>query len=168
MQHVTSQVETDVVRSRRQANLLKQVRQMHLYLGTFFAPSILFFALTGAIQVVGLHEGRPGSTYKPPVWIEKLAQVHKKQTLVTRREGPPARPRDREPVERRPGPEQGGPPKESGSSVPMKAFTLLMSVGLALTTCLGIYMSFKYNRSRRLVWSLLVTGTLLPICLLML
>ncbi len=147
--------------------MLKQVRQMHLYLGTFFAPSILFFALTGAVQVIGLHEGHPGSPYRPPAWIEKLAQVHKKQTLSTRHDRPPAGARDREPVERRPAPEEGGPPKESGSAIPMKAFVLLMSIGLILTTCLGIYMSFKYNRSRRLVWGLLIVGTLLPICLLL-
>jgi hypothetical protein len=52
--------------------LLKQVRQLHLYLGVFFAPSIIFFALTGSLQLVGLHEGHPGEAYQPPAWVQKL------------------------------------------------------------------------------------------------
>jgi hypothetical protein len=38
---------------------LKLARQLHLYLGTLFAPSIIFFAFTGSLQLFGLHEGQP-------------------------------------------------------------------------------------------------------------
>ena len=37
-----------------------------------------------------------------------------------------------------------------------------MAVGLAFSTLLGIYMAFKYNRSRALVWGLLLLGTAIP------
>lgn len=43
-----------------------------------------------------------------------------------------------------------------------------MSLGLILTTSLGIYMAFKYNRSRPLVWGLLALGTVLPAVFLLL
>jgi multisubunit Na+/H+ antiporter MnhC subunit len=43
----------------------------------------------------------------------------------------------------------------------LKGFFLLMSIGLFTTTCLGIYMSFKYNRTG-VVWGLLIAGTALP------
>jgi hypothetical protein len=37
-----------------------------------------------------------------------------------------------------------------------------MAVGLIFSTSLGIYMAFKYNRSRALVWSMLLIGTAIP------
>jgi hypothetical protein len=70
------------------ATLLKQIRQLHLYLGVFFAPAILFFSLTGAVQLFGLHEGHPGEAYQPPKWIAALASIHKDQVL-SQHHGPP-------------------------------------------------------------------------------
>jgi hypothetical protein len=37
-----------------------------------------------------------------------------------------------------------------------------MAIGLIFTTFLGVYMAFKFNRSRILVWSLLSAGTAFP------
>jgi hypothetical protein len=45
---------------------LKSIRIMHRYLGLFFAPTILFFAITGGLQMFGLHEAARGSTYVTP------------------------------------------------------------------------------------------------------
>ena len=61
--------------------LLKFLRAMHLYLGVFTAPALLFFAFTGALQTFGLHEAARGSDYKPPAWLEEMAHLHKKQSL---------------------------------------------------------------------------------------
>ncbi|MBV9035765.1 MAG: PepSY domain-containing protein [Acidobacteriaceae bacterium] len=147
------------------ANVLRWVRQVHLWLGVFFAPAIIFFAFTGALQTLNLHEAQPGSTYQPPLWIEKLAQLHKKQNLQVRpkRKGPPepARP---EAQARRSGDERlQQPPVPSVSTYLMKWFVLLMSLGLITTSLLGVYMAFQYNRSRRLIWTLLVLGTVVPV-----
>ncbi len=48
--------ETEVQQPTNSAGRLKLARQWHLYLGTLFAPSILFFAFTGALQLLGPHE----------------------------------------------------------------------------------------------------------------
>jgi len=61
---------------------LKFFRQIHLYIGIFISPALLFFAFTGALQTFSLHETTQGSSYKPPAWIATLAQVHKKQTDI--------------------------------------------------------------------------------------
>ena len=58
--------------------LLKYVRLVHLYLGVFIAPALLFFAFTGALQTFSLHETTRGSNYKPPAWAIVLGQIHKK------------------------------------------------------------------------------------------
>jgi hypothetical protein len=68
---------------------LRLSRKIHLYVGIFISPALLFFALTGAMQTFNLHESSKGSSYKPPAWIVELAQLHKKQTL----EVPVRRPR---------------------------------------------------------------------------
>jgi hypothetical protein len=64
----------------RSHTLLKVFRKVHLYLGVFTAPALLFFAFTGALQTFSLHDTSQGSNYKPPAWIVALAQLHKKQT----------------------------------------------------------------------------------------
>ena len=45
---------------------LKSVRILHRCLGLFFAPMILLVAITGGLQMFGLHETARGSSYVPP------------------------------------------------------------------------------------------------------
>jgi hypothetical protein len=140
--------------------MITNIRRLHLYLGLFFAPSILFFAFTGALQTLGLHESRKGQSYVPPAWIATLAHVHKDQRL-----GDLAR----EPVvpadagQPRAGEHPAGPHRLAL----LKWFVLVMSLGLSISTALGIYMSFAYNRHRIVLWSLLVSGVLLPLLFLL-
>lgn len=148
--------------------MMKKIRQLHLYLGVLFAPAIIFFSLTGALQTFGLHEGKGGRGEPSPI-IAKMAQVHKNQTLVMRDVPPPGeRPPGgaSRPAESRPA-ERGEEQEPSGlSPLPLKIYVLLMSLGLITTTILGIVMAFKYNRDRRVIWGLLIAGTLLPLLLL--
>lgn len=60
---------------------LKSIRLMHRYLGLFFAPTILFIAITGGLQMFGLHETSRGSSYVPPNILVRLSQLHKNGTL---------------------------------------------------------------------------------------
>ncbi len=154
---------------------MKQVRQLHRYLGTFFAPCILFFALTGALQLFGLHEGHPGERYQPPAWVAKLGSIHKDQTIAERRGPPPGfaggqmRPPEARSEGTKPSQGEGRRPnagrQESKFTFALKVFFLGTSLGLIFTTLLGIYMAFKFNRSRALVWSLLSIGTAIPAAL---
>ena len=155
--------EVSPVRTQRRTNYAKTLRQMHLWLGTLFAPSILFFAFTGALQLFSFHETRPGSTYEPPRWIERLAQIHKKQTMALK-------PKRSAPENKRPGVEQRRPqpaeaPMQPMSTVALKWFFLFMSAGLIVTTGLGIYMAFAYGRNATVTWALLAVGTILPAAL---
>ena len=143
---------------------MKKVRQLHLYLGTLFAPLIVFFALTGILQTLELHEGQG-----TPKWIEQIASVHKKQTLQS---GEPKRPRppqaEGQNANKTPEKPDGDEAKSARgpSPWPLKWFVVLMSLGLTITSGLGIYMAFKYERNKAIVWGLLIAGTLLPLALL--
>ena len=143
---------------------MKKVRQLHLYLGTLFAPLIIFFALTGILQTLNLHEG-PGT----PAWIAQIAAVHKKQALQSgqpKRRPPAANDANGEGANRPRRDDGEGGNKRGPSPWPLKWFVVLMSIGLVITTALGIYMAFKYERNKAIVWGLLIGGTLLPIALL--
>ena len=56
------------------------IRTWHTYLGILIAPSVLFFALTGALQLFSLHEVH--GSYTPLPVIEKLSKVHKDQAFA--------------------------------------------------------------------------------------
>src|SRR5579862_7174126 len=93
--------------------VLKFLRKVHLYLGVFTAPALLFFAFTGALQTFSLHETAQGSSYKPPAWIAELGQLHKKQTteLPVRKQRPEAAGGDRAlGPDRAPGPDRVASP----------------------------------------------------------
>jgi hypothetical protein len=155
---------------------LRFLRKVHLYIGIFTTPALIFFAFTGAMQTFSLHETTQGSSYKPPAWIATLAQLHKKQTTVV----PPRRPRqvapEGAPGERQRGGAQQTPPQAPNSGgqavapqkshLPMKIFFLLVAVSLLTSSLTGLYMSYKYSRSAWTVTGLLVAGLVVPLVLL--
>jgi hypothetical protein len=64
------------------APMMMLVRLWHHYIGFLIAPSVLFFALTGSMQLFSLHEAH--GDYHAPVLIEALGNVHKDQVFRTR------------------------------------------------------------------------------------
>lgn len=146
---------------------MRRARQLHWYLGTFFAPAILFFTLTGALQTLGLHEAKKSFVSHPPAWIGALAEIHKDQRLKS---ASPIPVPSAVPVQAEPKPSKAGKPilNRYASTLPLKLFVLLMSIGLFSTTCLGLFMAFRYNRSKPLVWILLGSGIAIPLILLFL
>ena len=149
-------------RSRSNPAILKWARQLHLWLGTFFAPAIIFFAFTGALQTFSWHETTPGSSYQPPLWIQKAGQLHKKQTLTMRPRKPERKPAESDAARPREAPPEA-PPQPGASTLLLKVFVFIMSLGLIVTSILGIYMAFKLHRDHRLTWGLLIAGTILPV-----
>ncbi len=138
------------------------LRQLHLYTGMLIAPSILFFALSGALQLFGLHEAEKGRAYTPPPVIEKLSEVHIHQrfALKPKRKGPPPA----TPVtSAQPAPAKAEEPE---SVPPIKWVFLAVAIGLLLSTLLGLWMGLTQGRNRRLAFALLVIGAMAPVLLL--
>jgi hypothetical protein len=143
------------------------VRKLHLYTGVLFAPTILFFAFTGILQIYDLHEPNPATGAAPSALIARMGNLHKNQTFAL-----PAkdRPKDRAKAkgqgaglsapEARPAPK----PLTLGRLL-LKAFAAAAAVGLAVTTLFGLYMAYALHRNPWLVGGLVAAGVVVPLVL---
>jgi hypothetical protein len=116
---------------------MKSIRRIHLYLGCFFAPLIVAFAFTGLLQTFELHESAKDGSYVAPHWLVAAASVHKHAAL-----------------------------SKASSPVAMRVLIAGMSVGLAVTTVLGIVLAFQSMRRPWLVGGCVAFGIILPVVLL--
>jgi hypothetical protein len=157
---------------------LRLFRKTHMYFGLFLSPALLFFAFTGAVQTLSLHEAA-GTSYKPPAWLAELGQLHKKQTTVMPIRKPQesgtahdaGRTPDRDHADRA-GAQPSAPQPaitlaaKQKQHLPVKIFFLLVALGLFTSTITGIYMSYKYDRNKLLVTAILIGGVATPFLLL--
>jgi hypothetical protein len=134
---------------RMQADVMNwtlRLRQWHAYIGLFIAPSVLFFALTGALQIFNLHEAH--DNYTPPRLLQKLSAVHQDQVFEASDEHHHA---------------PGDDDKISGSTLALKWYFCAVAVGLVVSSLIGIWMGLTQIRRKALAWILLIAGTLLPL-----
>jgi hypothetical protein len=142
---------------------MSSIRTWHTYLGILIAPSVLFFSLTGAVQLFGLHESH--GTYVPAPLIEKLSSVHKDQVFAQKENDD----HDHEPgaandEHEHPQPADDHEAASPGSYV-LKWYFLLVALALTASTLLGLWMGLTQIRRRRTGWWLLGAGTVVPVVL---
>lgn len=151
--------------------LPRLLRTIHLYLGVFTAPMLLFFAVTGGLQTFSLHETTRGSSYIPPVWLATAAQLHKKQNVAVprgklrlepARASAPAPSRASRAVPRA---DIASQPRRN--PVPMKVFFALISLGLSTSVSSGLYMAWRFSRRPGLFGAVLASGIAVPLALLL-
>ena len=135
---------------------MKRLRQIHLYLGCLFAPVLIFFAVTGAWQLFGLHRGTKDG-YRPPQVVSLLSEIHKFQHFPVTSTNPDtsSNPRPR--------------PFQTSYNIedtPLRYFILAASVGLVVSTILGIIMAFRFGRSRISAILCLLAGVVVPVIIL--
>ena len=154
---------------------LAAIRRFHSYFTVFIAPSILFFAFTGSLQLFGLHEAHP--PYAPAPLIESLGRLHKDQVFKGRpkRPAPAAQPSaggakaegpsDAAPAAKAPAPKADHKPAPKPATVALKWFFLLVAVGLIASTLLGLWMALAYNARKGLLLLLFLIGAAIPVAL---
>ncbi len=116
----------------------------------------------------GLHESARGSSYVPPNILVHLSQLHKKGTLYLppRKAAPPNSAKPDGPKPETPKPPQASPATPTPNSLPMKIFFAATALALAVSTCTGIMMGWKYARRKLTVLLVLAAGVLIPAILL--
>ncbi len=140
------------------------LRAWHSYLSIFVAPSVLFFAFTGALQLFNLHEAHEG--YQPLAVIEKLGRLHKDQIFALDERHDAAPPTPSAPSKEPP----GSPVHNDDDKIPLKTFLLkwlflIVALALLSSTCIGVWIGLTHAKRRRLSWLLLSLGAVLPVVL---
>jgi hypothetical protein len=134
---------------------LMTLRLVHYYAGVFFAPTIIFFALSGVFQVFKLHETyreTPGAQGGPIAW---MSQVHKESALIPPKAAPAKAPaRD------------GAAPAHAERSSLFKWFAALMGISLIGASLAGLWIAFNYPKRRKPFFAALFAGLVIPIVLL--
>jgi hypothetical protein len=144
------------------AALLMLVRSWHTYVGMLIAPTVLFMAATGILQVYSLHEAH--GTYSPPTLFVQLGSVHKDQVFKAGHHGPPPG-QEAKALAAGASPAHDDPPPKL-ATVLLKAFFALAAMGLIGSTCAGLWMALRQGQSRRVTHSILLgIGTAIPLVL---
>ncbi|WP_263416489.1 PepSY domain-containing protein [Terriglobus albidus] len=145
--------------------IVKASRAIHLYMGVFLTPAILFFAVTGAWQTFSLQSASKDGSYVPSRWVQQFSQLHKNQTFTV----PPPKKKSVESSENKraeDGRDKTAKKMETiRSPLPMKIFFMLVSIGLLISTLTGLYMSYRYARNKVVVSGALVAGVVVPLLL---
>ena len=151
----------------------RRLRRLHQYLGLFFAPSLLLFSLSGALQTYRWQEPK-GYGGAPPAWIVWMASVHKDQAQPrpprSAGEGgapPAAAQKAAAPAggEAKAGPVKGAP-KGPGRRQGLMLFVGLFGLALFVSTLLGIAIALANVATRRRSLLLLGAGVAVPLLLL--
>ena len=112
---------------------LKTARLVHLYLGCFFTPLLVFFVITGCFQIFDLHEQHKNAPYSARAeFLGHLSDVHMK----------------------------GGQQEKGPVSWPFRLVVLAMTMGFVIMSGLGVWMAFRFSQKPILVWVCLLSGTL--------
>ena len=140
------------------------IRRWHMYIGMLTAPSLVFFCLTGAVQVFSLHEAH--GSYRPFEFVEKLSSVHKDQVLEKHEHNEDAEHEHH--AEHDEHQEHGDDDDDNmtAGTLALKIFFLLASLALTVSAVLGAWIAVTQSREKKLCWVLLATGTVLPLLLL--
>ena len=118
---------------------MKLIRRIHLYLGCFFTPLLIFYVATGWYQTVN-PDRRKGVSDSQDL-VSRLSRVHVEQYYPTQ--------------------------SASGYSTRLfRVFIVIMANALIATVILGIILAFRTSRNKWPVWLSLALGVTLPVILL--
>jgi uncharacterized iron-regulated membrane protein len=114
---------------------MKFLRTLHLYLGCLFAPTLIFFAVTGSWQLFNWHESTKDHTYTAPRVLAALSNLHKETHLPST----PAR-----------------------KFTPLRYFMASAAVGLVISSVLGVIMAYRFSRRPLVATLCLLSGIFVP------
>ena len=115
---------------------MKTLRRLHLFLGCFFAPLLLFYLATGWYQTVQVD--RRKNVGEADTLASRLRSVHVDQIY----------------------------PAESANSFSpalYRVLVVIMSIAMIVTVALGLILAFRTLRPRWPVWLALGLGVAVPV-----
>jgi hypothetical protein len=141
---------------------MSSIRLWHSYIGILIAPSVIFFALTGALQIFNLHESH--GSYTPPALIEKLSSLHKDQVFEQKHHDEQESEAESKDAHQ-PSPAQEHEDVPKVGTVLLKWYFLFVAMALTVSTILGLWIGLTRIQRKSTGWCLLLIGIVLPIAL---
>ena len=114
---------------------MRLLRKLHLYLGCLFAPTLIFFAVSGSWQLFNWHQSTKDKSYVAPPALAALSYIHKEAHMP----GTPAR-----------------------QSTPLRYFLCAAAIGLVISTLLGVIMAYRFSRQPLVATICLLAGIAVP------
>lgn len=142
---------------------MRRIRQLHLYIGVFFLPAILFFAISGGLQSFRLQQASGWEGAPPPAWMAWMGSVHIDQTV-------PRAKALKMSTAAKPAPDPAKAAEQAARKravLPMKIFTAVLAGSLALSAVLGAAIALNSRATRRTAVMMLLAGTAVPLVLLL-
>jgi hypothetical protein len=130
------------------------LRIWHAGISAFIAPMLLFFALSGSLQIFDLHEAH--GTYVPSKVLSAIGRLHKDQILA------PVPPRPPQLGSKKPPTPESPPPAGTAA---LKILFFIEAMGLVITTLIGIWVGVTHPKYARRTWILLGLGVVIPVIL---
>jgi hypothetical protein len=115
------------------------LRTLHLYLGCLFAPTLIFFAVSGSWQLFNWHESTKDNSYTAPHALVVLSDIHKDAHI---------------------------PPTPGRQPTPLRYFLFAAALGLVTTTVIGVIMAYRFSRRPLVATISLLAGIVAPATLL--
>jgi hypothetical protein len=140
---------------------MRRLRQLHLYIGVFFTPAILFFAISGGLQTFRLQQASGWNGAAAPQWIAWMASVHTDQAKFVPK--PEASKAKKPPLDAAKAAERAAHQK---AVLPMKIFAVLLAAALSISALLGATIALNMRTTRRMSALMLVMGSVVPLILL--
>ena len=114
---------------------MRLLRKLHLYLGCLFAPTLIFFAVSGSWQLFNWHQTTKDKSYVAPPALAALSYVHKEAHVS----GTPAR-----------------------QPTPLRYFLCAAAIGLVISTVLGVIIAYRFSRRPLVATICLLAGIAAP------
>jgi len=144
--------------------LLAKLRQLHSYFAMFAAPSILFFCLTGALQLFSFHEAH--GAYHPPAFLEAAGSLHKNQNFNVRHAAPTA-PKDADAKPKGGAGHAAERPDKTAhwtlGQILLKTIFAAASLAAIVSTSLGIWVGLSIGPRRTVLAWALAAGVAVPV-----
>ncbi len=140
------------------------LRTLHANVSAFIAPMVLFFSLSGALQILDLHEAH--GTYVPNPAISAISRLHKQQVFAPE---PLRKPPFSRALGRTARPQSPDAPRNTTpATLLLKWLFVSEALALATTTLFGAWIGVTHAKRARTCWLLLAAGTIIPLSLVLL
>ena len=145
----------------------QSLRMLHTYCAALSAPMMLFFALSGMLQLFDFHKARLDTGYRPPPILLAIGELHKNQTADISQKTDDASPPKPHKHDADAGNRARAPKSLTVGQLLLKWYAVMASTTFVVTALVGLYMSVRLRGDKKAVLASFLIGIFLPLAILL-